>query len=153
MIQFGRLLNRLKLYQSVLTISAVPITIGFYYYDMTSLKSIAVITGAATFTCITLYVVTYFFQRLIGAVFVDENFKNVKIAHLTFWGNRKDITLPINEIIPLTDGTGNVNDAFVKLHRYNSEEFLYLSLRYGKVRDKDAFQKIFGNFDILGLKK
>lgn len=153
MIQAARYLNRFKIYQTMFAVAVLPLSVVFYYKDACDLTSLMVVTGVTTCTCFTLYVATAFFRRLIGTIFIDNEFKNVTIAHLTFWGNRNDIVVPIDEIIPLTDGICHVKDAFVKISRYNTDEVLYLTFRFGKILDKEAFQKVFGDFEILGLKK
>lgn len=147
------MLNRFKIYQTLFTVAVLPTSIVFYYNGATNLTTVATVTGAATITCITLYIATYFFQRLIGTIFIDENMENMIIAHLTFWGNRIDTKISVDDIIPLTDSNCNAHDAFVKVHRLNTKEVLYLSIRFGKILNVDAFEKIFGSFEILGLKK
>jgi len=153
LIHIARLLNRLKIYQTVFTFTSVPLLTGLYYHDLSDINTVFVVTGAATFTCLSLYIITAFFKRLIGVIYIDEAKKDLRIAHLTFWGNRKDITVPINDIIPLIESNCNARDAFVKLHRYSTEEILYLTIRFGKILEKDDFQDVFGSLELLGLKK
>lgn len=153
MIETARIFNRLKLYQSIFTGLELPLSVVFYCNGMTDFKTVMVLTISTTVTCFTLYVVTSFFKRLIGTIFIDREKKNLTIAHLTFWGNRKIVTVPVDEIIPLTDGDCDASDAFVKLHRFNTDEVLYLTLRFGKILKRDIFQKVFGNFENLNLKK
>lgn len=143
-----RLIHRLKFYQSIFTISVVPMILGFYYCGKTNLTTVLVLTGVASFTCLSLYAITLFFTRLIGIVYIDQDKKLLKIAHLTFWGGRNDIIVPIDKIIPLTDCDNNPDDVFVKLLRTNSDESLYMTLRFGKILDEDLFKKVFGSFEM-----
>lgn len=153
LIQMARFLNRLKLYQTGFTVLSFPVSVGLYQNGFCDFTFLTVTTGSAALTCFSLYIITSFFKRLIGVIFLAEDKRNVKIAHLTFWGNRNDIVVSIEDIVPLTDGDCKANDAFVKLQRYSCEEVLYLTLRFGKILDKDNFQKIFGSLEILGFKK
>ena len=148
-----RIMNRLKLYQSIFTIAILPVTFGFYHYGKTNITTALVITGVASFSCLSLYVFSSFFQRFIGIIFVDQDKKNLKIAHLTFWGRRKDIIVPIEEIIPLTECDNNPFDVFVRLKRTSSDETLYMTLRFGKVLNENVFQELFGNIEIPKSKK
>lgn len=152
-ISAARLIHRLKLYQSIFTIGVVPLTLSFYYYGKTNMTTVLVLTGSASFTCLSVYVLTSFFKKLIGIVYIDEDKKHLKIAHLTFWGGRNDIIVPVDEIIPLTDCDNNPADAFVKVLRTNSDESLYMTLRFGKILDEDLFKKVFGSFEIPKSKK
>lgn len=145
-ISAARFIHRFKLYQSIFTIAVVPMILGFYYYGKSDMTTVLVITGSASFTCLSLYVLTSFFKKLIGIVYIDPDEKHLKIAHLTFWGGRNDIIVPVDEIIPLTDCDNNPADAFVKVLRTNSDESLYMTLRFGKILDEDIFKKVFGNF-------
>lgn len=151
-IHIARLLNRLKIYQSVFTFTLVPILTGLYYHNLSDIHTVYVVTGAATFTCLSLYIITAFFRRLIGVIYIDEAKKDLRIAHLTFWGGRKDITVPISDIIPLTESNCNAHDAFVKLHRHNTEEILYFTIRFGKILERNDFQDVFGSLELLGFK-
>ncbi|KAF8774178.1 Transmembrane protein 186 like protein [Argiope bruennichi] len=54
-------------------------------------------------------------QRLIGVIFLSEDEKSVQISHLTFWGRKKDIIVPSQEIVPLADSACNPNDVYIKL--------------------------------------
>lgn len=144
-----RLIHRLKIYQSIFTIGVAPVTLGFYYCGKTNVTTALVLTGVASFTCLSLYAITLFFKRLIGIIYIDKDQKLLKIAHLTFWGGRNDIIVPVDKIIPLTDCDNNPADIFVKLVRTNSDESLYMTLRFGKILDEDVFKKVFGNLEVL----
>ncbi|XP_035230590.1 transmembrane protein 186-like isoform X2 [Stegodyphus dumicola] len=153
LINLGRLLNRFKLYQTTFTVAAIPIGCIMYKYNLVDLTFINVVVGAATFACLTLYVFTMFFRRFIGIIYVTKDEKYVKISHLTFWGRRNNIILPVQNLVPLTDGECKATDAYMKLHMYNSSEYLYLTLRFGRILDYDKFQNVFGNLEILGITK
>lgn len=152
-INVVRLIHRLKLYQSVFTVAILPMTLGFYCFGKASTTTALVVTGVASFTSVSLYIFSSFFKRIIGIIFIDEDKRNLKIAHLTFWGKRKDIIVPIDEIIPLTDYDNNPFDVFVKLRRTSSEETLYVTLRFGKIINEATFKEIFGNIEIPKSKK
>jgi hypothetical protein len=86
-----------------------------------------------------------FFRKLVGFVYVNPVTNEVKISHLNFWGNRKDIIHQMNEIVPPCEIGENITDAFVKLSFVNkSLPTLYLSVRHGQILDKQLFSHVIG---------
>ncbi|XP_063853665.1 transmembrane protein 186-like [Scylla paramamosain] len=73
------------------------------------------------------------FRRVIGILYLSDDEQLVKISHLSFFGRRIDVVLPIQDIVPLSDSGERVSDAF-----------FVLSLRFGGVVDASGFEKVFG---------
>lgn len=91
-----------------------------------------------------------FFRKLIGIIYVSPSTRIVKIAHLNFWGNRKEVCYHINDIIPPSDIGENISDAFVKIRFEDSTiPLLYLSVKYGQVLDEKLFSQVIGFRDEL----
>ncbi|XP_055950465.1 transmembrane protein 186-like [Argiope bruennichi] len=149
-IRAAAVCSRFKLYQTAFTLAAVPWSISLYNDGLIEASSVGVISGCAMLACCTLYLLSYYFRRLIGVIFLSEDEKSVQISHLTFWGRKKDIIVPSQEIVPLADSACNPNDVYIKLKRYSCEDELYFTLKYGKILDKMKFEKVFGNLEILG---
>jgi hypothetical protein len=59
-----------------------------------------------------------FFRKFVGIIYVNEKTRQAKIAHLTFFGNRKDIVVPLKDIVPLSDLGDNATDIYVKVSTY-----------------------------------
>uniref|UniRef100_A0A4W5K481 Transmembrane protein 186 n=1 Tax=Hucho hucho TaxID=62062 RepID=A0A4W5K481_9TELE len=68
----------------------------------------------------------------------------LKVSHLTFWGRREDVYLPMTDVMTLGDTGDSVGETILRLKRYSSSETLYFSSRLGRVVDRQAFEKVFG---------
>ena len=140
-ISTARFICRLKLYQSAFIVT---------------LTGVAVATDAnlslpfllCTISLTMLGIMGEFFRKLIGFVYMDPKTDMVKIAHLNFWGNRKDILCHLNDIVPPSDLGENTSDAYVKIKLENSSiPYLFLSLKYGLVENKELFDRLMGHRD------
>ncbi|KAI9563012.1 hypothetical protein GHT06_010469 [Daphnia sinensis] len=137
-IVHARVLCKLKLYQTAVVLC---------------LTGASVATQAELFIPLTICTVSLtmlgimgeFFRKLIGIMYVNPTTDEVKIAHLNFWGNRKEMIRPINDIVPPSDIGENISDAFVKFTFVEkSTPNLYLSVKYGHILDKHLFQRVVG---------
>lgn len=76
----------------------------------------------------------------------------MKLAHLTFWGKRKDVTVSIDDIMPISETNENIGSIYWKMSFYEDSSAsklldrseLYITTRYGVIVDQEAFLKIFG---------
>lgn len=134
----ARVICRLKLYQT-------GIVLGLTGTSLITQADLLFPLILCTVSLTMLGVMGEYFRKLIGIIYVNPAGDLVKIAHLNFWGNRKDFTCRINDIIPPIDIGENISDAYVKL-KFVEESIptLYLSVKYGHVLDKDSFSRIIG---------
>lgn len=142
----SRTVSRLKIYQTAITSVAIPV-VGYLTHvgtvDIQGFLATLSIGGLAT---LMLYVMGEFFRRLVGIVYYNSSESSVKISHLSFWGNRKDIYVPLEDIVPLTDTDDSPTDVYVKLLRYSKPKSkLFLSLRFGGIVDSEKFVEVFGS--------
>lgn len=94
----------------------------------------------------TLFLVGFIPNKLIGFIYCDPDKKLVKISHLDFWGRRKDVELPLNDLVPLSDLPAFPTDfMYYTLRRFSSTQTFKLNLKYGNVIDKKLFNTIFLN--------
>lgn len=93
-----------------------------------------------------LYVAGNFFRRLVGLIALSNDDRTVRISRLTFWGNRHDVYVSPDEIVPLGEYEDDFSAAFAKLRFYNTPDMLYLFLQYGAIVDRGAFAKVFGSY-------
>jgi len=84
------------------------------------------------------------FRKLIGAVYINSSTNRVKISHLNFWGNRKDIIVNMSDIVPISDTDDKFSDVYVKVKFYSQQKPLFLTVKYGHLLNKDSFHQIFG---------
>jgi len=88
-----------------------------------------------------------YFRRLVGIIYVDLVNDKVKIYHLDFWGNRKDLILSVNGVIPIIDAGEHPADFYVKVQFYDKKQPpLYMTIKHGVVIDKDLFHRVVREF-------
>ena len=143
-ITAARFISRLKLYQTAVVVLAVPPAIYYYNIGEINLESCVGVTAVSTLALVMLYVAANFFQRVVGLVALSNDEKLVRFSHLTFFGGRRDIVVPVSDVVPLSDLDEHCNDVFVKVRRYSTSDTLYMSLMYGQVEHAETFQKVFG---------
>jgi len=92
-----------------------------------------------------------FFSRLIGFVYISKDDPEaVRIAHMTFWGNRKDEYYKKTDFVPFSDLPDNVSDIYIHVKVYDQpKSTMYISLKYGYVLDKEQFEEVFGGISEL----
>lgn len=53
--------------------------------------------------CVALHSAGYFTNNLIGFIYYNQQTEIVKISYADFWGNRKNIEIPVVDIVKLCD--------------------------------------------------
>ena len=140
-----RLISRLKIYQTGLTIVVLPPVYVQYALGQMEASNVAMVTGIAAFAGMMLYVISHYTRRLVGLLAINKNRDVLRISHLTFWGNRNNIYVPVEKVVPLSDMADCPNDAYLKLCFYDSKNYFYYTLRYGSVINKDIFHFVLGS--------
>lgn len=138
------LLSRLKVAQTAVTVVALPP--GFYCYSqgLMTLNSLCLMSGIASFALVMLCWMSHFFRRLVGILYVNESGTVLRVAHLTFWGRRQDTYCAVSDMIPLSESKERVQDVFVRIQQYSGKQTFYLTLRHGRILDRDRFSQVFG---------
>lgn len=143
-ITAARFIQRLKLYQTGFVVSAVPPAVYAYNIDAIGLEPCIGAFAVSTLALIMLYIATNFFQRVVGLVSLSNDQKLVRLSHLTFFGGRNDLVVPVDDVVPLSDSDERSDDIFVKVHRYSTSDTLYMTLRYGQIENAETFKQVFG---------
>lgn len=146
-ITFLRAVSRLKLIQTGLTVVIIPPVLFLYLQGDAPLFLVSYTTGVALFAGVMLYTASHFFRRVVGMMYVDPSQTTLKVSHLTFWGKRQDIYLPVSDVMTIGDTGDTLKETILKLKRYSNPETFYFSLRFGRVMDKQGFQKVFGSLE------
>jgi len=136
----AKVICRLKLYQTgiVSVLSGVSILGGYDVF-------VPLVVGSVSL--VMLGVMGEFFRKLIGAVYLNSHKNQVKISHLDFFGNRKDVFVNIDDIVPISSTNETPSDPYVKIFFSDEKRRpLLISLKYGKVLDEKTFQEVFGHF-------
>lgn len=78
-------------------------------------------------------------------MYLDPSQTTLKVSHLTFWGKRQDIYLQVSDVMTIGDTGDSATEAILKLKRYSSPDTFYFSTHFGRVVDKEGFEKVFGS--------
>ncbi|XP_068102935.1 transmembrane protein 186 [Hyperolius riggenbachi] len=143
-IRFCRFVSRLKILQTALTVVLLPPIYYSYLQEQVTLVSVVYCTGIAAFAGGMLYSLSYYLRRFIGMIYINQEATTLKVAHLTFWGGRKDIYLPIEDVKKLSETGDSKREIILQLQTYSSPHVLYFTLRFAQILDKEKFRQIFG---------
>ena len=139
-----RVLSRLKIYQTLLTVGAIPPGIFLHNGGALSTPGLAAFFGIASVATIMLYLMSTFFRHIVGIISVNQNEDVVRISHLSFWGRRCDVQFDLSDIVPLSDMSVRPNDVYQVIQFYEKPARFYWFLRHGKNTDTEAIQRLFG---------
>ncbi|XP_036787669.1 transmembrane protein 186 [Manis pentadactyla] len=142
-------LSRLKVAQTALTVMALPPGLYCYSQGLMAFNALCLAGGIAGFALAMLYWMSYFFRRLVGILYVNESGTVLRVAHLTFWGRRQDTYCPVADVIPLTESEDRPQEVFVRIQQYSGKQTFYLTLRYGRILDRERFTQVFGRLHAL----
>ncbi|XP_070684498.1 transmembrane protein 186 [Pempheris klunzingeri] len=143
-IKLLRAVSRLKLLQTAITVVILPPVFVFYLQGDVSFFLVSYTTGLALFAGVMLYTASHFFRRVVGMMYLDPSQTTLKVSHLTFWGRRHDVYLPVSDVMTFGDTGDSVNETILKLKRFSSPQTFYFSTRFGRVVDKHGFERVFG---------
>ncbi|KAM7009563.1 transmembrane protein 186 [Tautogolabrus adspersus] len=143
-IKLLRAVSRLKLLQTAFTAVILPPVFALYLHGDAPLFLVSYTTGIALFAGVMLYTASHLFRRVIGMMYLDPSQTTLKVSHLTFWGKRSDIFLPVSDVMTIADTGDSRNEVILKLKRYSDPETFFFSTHYGRVVDKQGFEKVFG---------
>ncbi|KAA8595080.1 hypothetical protein FQN60_012215 [Etheostoma spectabile] len=140
-IKLLRALSRIKLLQTAITVVILPPVYLLYFQGDIPFFLVSYTTGIALFAGVMLYTASHFFRRVVGMMYLDPSQTTLKVSHLTFWGRRQDIYMPVSDVMTIGDTGDSVNETIVKLKRYSCPETFYFSINFGRVVDKQGFEK------------
>lgn len=114
-------------------------------------------------TVIGMYVTGNLFRSLVMQIYATEDLAHLRICRFTFFGKRRDMVLPIDAVVPLTETNRTRRAFFLKLETrrpekinldYDFYEFydekFRLVIKFGGVLDLLKFEKALGT--ILRMK-
>lgn len=144
-IKLIRAVSRLKLLQTAITAVILPPVFGLYLHGDVPFFFVSYSAGIAVFAGVMLYTASHFFRRVVGMMYLDPSQTTLKVSHLTFWGKRNDIYLPVSDVMTIGDTGDSENETILRLKTYSSPQTFYFSTHFGRVVDKQGFQKVFGS--------
>ncbi|CAL8270453.1 unnamed protein product [Gadus morhua 'NCC'] len=142
-IKLIRAISRLKLLQTGITLAILPPVYYFYLSGELSYFLATYSTGIAVLAGVMLYTASHFLRKVVGMMYLDSTQSTLKVSHLTFWGRRHDVFLPVTDVMTLGDTGDALTETVLRLKRYSTAETMYFSLSYGRIVDKQAFEKVF----------
>ncbi|XP_016303697.1 transmembrane protein 186-like [Sinocyclocheilus anshuiensis] len=140
-----RALSRLKLMQTGITVVLLPAVYYLYLQGQASVMLLSYSTGIAVFAGVMLYSISHYVRRVVGMMYLDSTQTVLKVSHLTFWGHRRDIYVPVSDVMTLGDSGDTKGEPILRLKRYSCSDTMYFSTRLGRVVDRNAFEKVFGS--------
>lgn len=156
-IRTAGLISRLKIVQTIFVVVLVPTMIYCSEQDQVSIDTMQTSIFAATFAMIMLYAMSAVLRRCIGVISISSDRQRIRIGYLTFWGNRRNLEIPLEDLVPLQEGNRSLDSKkklppYVHVKRYSNEKFyLYLPLWQVSLVDRQLFEMAFG--EIVGVKK
>lgn len=139
-----RIFSRAKLFQTALTISFLPVVSLAEACGIIISVDKTFAFYLATLALSVLYALGEFFRRLIGIMYLSDDQTVVKVSHLTFWGRRNDLLIPVSDIVPLQD-YGEHKDVVQKFRRFSTKKYLLFSTKFGKILNLEMFEAVFGS--------
>lgn len=143
-IKLLRAVSRLKLLQTGITMVILPPVYVLYLQGDIPFFLVSYTTGIALFAGVMLYTASHFIRRVVGRMYLDQSQTMLKVSHLTFWGRRHDIYMPVLDVMTIGDTGDSVNETIMRLKRYSSPQTFYFSTYFGHVVDRQGFEKVFG---------
>ncbi|XP_066465516.1 transmembrane protein 186 [Tiliqua scincoides] len=143
-IRHCRAVSRMKLLQTALTVVILPPMWFLCWQNQVTQAQCLYTTGIAVFAAIMLYSMSFYLRRIVGMMYLNEDGTLLRVAHLTFWGKRKDFCCPVETVMTLSDMGDSKNELLHQFRQHGREEFFYFTLRFGEVVDQEGFVKVFG---------
>nr|XP_033770845.1 transmembrane protein 186 [Geotrypetes seraphini]XP_033770846.1 transmembrane protein 186 [Geotrypetes seraphini] len=143
-IRFCRALSRLKLLQTSITVLLLPPVYYFYVMGQASYESLLYSFGIAIFAGGMLYCLSYYLRRIIGMIYLNKAGTILKVSHLTFWGRRNNIFIPVENVMTLMETGDDKGEMLLLFKRYDSPAVLYFTIKYGHIVDRERFLQVFG---------
>lgn len=141
-----RAMSRLKLLQTSITVLLLPPVTLLHLQGSVSLPFVCYSAAVALLAGVMLYTASHFLQRVVGAMYLDQSQRTLKVSHLTFWGRRHDILLPVEDVMTVGDSGDSPGEIILRLRRFSNSHIFYFSTRLGRVVNTQGFQKVFGTF-------
>lgn len=152
-IKTAKFMCRVKVYQTGLTVffasSSLYAYFGAYfgeYFDASSnLEGCLNTTTICVFACVMLYIFGNIFNKMIGFAYVsrEDGRKWIKLSHLTFWGRRRNIKMPVEDLLPLPSDSSTATLYQVMYQHSDPKIRFILPLRFATIYDPQQFERCF----------
>ena len=138
-----RLFSRMKIYQTGFSVLSGFGSIILYNTQIVQdLNALLYINTAMVFALIMLFVISRQTVKIVGRIYLNDDQSKVLIAHLGFFGKRRDVLVNLNDIESFSS-IDELSDTFFKIRLKNLDGYMLASLPMGEIYDKNAFLKLF----------
>jgi len=136
---------RLKLYNTGIILACLPLSFYLLQKELILPSQVGVSAGFAVGTLVVLGLVGEYFRKFVGILYLNEDRTEVIISHNSFFGRRKDVTVEVDNIMPLADTPETVDDLVWKIRLYSGDpKSYYICTRLGGILSRKGFKDIFG---------
>lgn len=138
-----RMACKLKLYQTFLVSTTLPLCITLMTKDIMSPSTVAMVLGVNLTAWTMLMLTGEIFRKFVGRIYLRHDDAKVIISHLNFFGGRADTSVFVKDIVPLSESSESMDELVWKLNLYDGRHF-YMSTRAGGIICKDGWEVVFG---------
>ena len=98
-----------------------------------------------------------FFRSMVVQIYTTEDLKYLRFCRFSFYGNRQDIIVPMEYVMPLTETNPTMRMPYYNLHFRKPEEVdldhdylefynlrLKIFVQFGGMRDRETFEAVLG---------
>lgn len=143
-IKTARTLSNLKIYQTLVSLMSIPWVYTGYTNDLVPFPVLVISLGFATLAPVMLYILSKLVMRIICILKYNEETGEVHISHLTFWGRRRDVTLDVLNIVPISDTSENITGTYITVNTYDRKETFILFFKACTAEEKKEILRVIG---------
>lgn len=143
-IKLARNVTKLKFFQTAVVVACTPSVVGAYMNGVVPYVQFMSSMGIIIFSTTFLYIIGETIRKVICILKYNKKTDEVIISHLTFFGRRRDIVLPVSKIVPVSDSSEDVKDTYVRVNTYDKSESFFLFINHATEEEKKELLKIIG---------
>ncbi|XP_075224498.1 transmembrane protein 186 isoform X2 [Lycorma delicatula] len=149
-IKYLALFNKSIWLPSVVLTTALPVSTLLHVSGFITMERYTSISFLAIWLLSLIHLVAMNFWRRVGFLYVNKNIDKIKISYISYWGKRKDIIIPVSEVMTFSDMPRSPFDIFYrKVKIFNSKPLEFnsykLDLKSATITKPDVFFKVFGS--------
>lgn len=141
-IKHIRVISRLKIYQTFMTVSLGLVSYPLYINETLTLDTLIYFNIASGIGLVTLYGISRLLINVICAMYVNKDETKILISHLNFWARRSNIEVPVKDLKPFVYSMEDLNSLILRLSLKNMDGKMYFSLRLAEFYDRKIFKKL-----------
>ena len=134
-----------------MVILLAPMTF-WHHVGTVDLSTLTFAWAAAAGTTGVFVALSKVFTRCVGELALTPS-GDVRMSTLTFMGNRNDVVVPANCIVPFSDMANRMSSPLQRLELTSSPHKYWYSIRYGKVLDVEVMKNVTGVPNVQHISK